>query len=1090
MRYGVAVAILLASQSSTAAFQSTRQDLSLLGRTRERPHSIRQVASTFLAEGTPSNNATANTLYLANLVTDAVQTDDDAEEIELAERRRKISERAGTYRVSLPLSRPSRYMTRSVQQQPLLMGLCLRQYTEGGEILDQVLDLDSLAIRTIASDDEAVEDTPDVSSTYVEIIQSSVMQEHLRKAKYSSGGVYVSSVIVKSPAWNAGVRPGDVMTAAASTLGDALWPKTTLEGVRSALTSRRMVSGSATFEFQRTDVASKELDNVYELTLSKPIGLNLRGELVNSCRSAFSQYCLPCFVHLSNLCVLTRNEQISETLDGYVEIVGFTPSAPTLVRRAVRLGDRVIAVDSSIGGQMWPVSTVEGVISACTGRLPGQQVTLRFERPEALLGDYTPQAAVVMPPLSLPGEQQNQRATATSGAKDEETQLLKRCRDVLRRYAGEEMIRRNSNAAAGAKFVDKFAVPAMVADRVLEALAKVSATLDSVTLSMTMDAYLSCGKPDDAIRAFEAAVGLNGDGSILAPASATAEGDNAVGRIQPNASSALNVFTISSLLKAHAMKQDLQSVRRVVAAMEGRGGEKVSGLVTASWPGTGEAGIIVPDTQCYNIAISAAAKAGTSGGLQLVMKLFDALSEPSILFKGKTAGKPEKNAATYNSVIGALALAGQYDDAFKVFFNMKRVGIRPDKFTYTSLLKACVNDGDLQELLYDMQEQGVKPDVVMYNAMIRSMVDDGKLAEARTLVTQMEARGVSANSKTYGILMKGLLKASKPGACIALFETACSNDQTSQLTENVYLYTTAVTAAALLGDHERALDLVSRMSAIGVKPNIKTLTALMGACLSNKRPDLAAQVYRKIDSPDGYAMLQGLKAFCLSGDLLSASKMLLTQQRGSRTLSGKQLMEGYEFLATTAIARGNYSTARSAITELLGKSYIPSKVMLRKVIRALGLIEKEHLVMEYDVERDPRQFEFLLFLIDSMQQRNLSVDAYLYAATITCGNQLGDRYRDVASLLVKAKGAHDEIGGTVVSLDKGTGNDHMAIPWEEVLEAKDDFVKILAASPALMPTLPVLVSDRDTKVVFFAEKFLNRKRKTAEISEKKATKAS
>jgi pentatricopeptide repeat protein len=789
------------------------------------------------------------------------------------------------------------------------------------------------------------------------------------------------------------------------------------------------------------------------------------------------------------------NENIPETLDGYVEIVGFTPLAPTLVRKAVRLGDRVIAVESSMGGQMWPVSTVEGVISACTGRLPGQQVTLRFERPEALLSDYTSGATAVMPPLSLTKSRQTQRqpgqATATSGPKDEETQLLKRCREVLRRYAAEETIRRDSNAAAGAKFVDKFAIPAMVADRVLEALTKASATLDSVTLSMIMDAYLSCGKPNDAIRVFEVAVGLNGNGSVLAP-EATVEGDDAGGSIQPSASSALNVYTISSLLKAHAMKQDLQSVRRVVAAMEGRGGEKVSGLETASWPGTGDAGIIVPDTQCYNIAISAgakAAKAGTSGGLQLVMKLFDGLSEPSVVFKGQTVGKPEKNAATYNTVIGALTLAGRYDDAFKVFFNLKRVGIRPDKFTYTSLLKACVNDGDLQELLYDMQEQGVKPDVVMYNAMIMSMVDDGKLAEARTLITQMEARGVTANSKTYGILMKGLLKAGKPGACLALFETACSDGQTSQLTENVFLYTTAVTAASLLGNHERALDLVSRMTALGVKPNIKTLTALMGACLSSNRPDLAAQVYKKIDSPDGYAMLQGLKALCLSGDLPFASNILLTQQRGSRTLSGKQLMEGYEVLVTTAIARGDYRTARSVFTELLDKSYIPSKDMLRQVIKALGLVEKEHVVMEYNVQRNPQQFEFLLFLIDSMQKRKLSVDAYLYAATITCGNQLGDRYKDIASLLVKAKAGHDEIGGTVVSLDNGTGNDHLAVPWEEVL-VKDELVRKLNLSPALIPTLRVFVSSRDTKVVFFAEKFINRKRKTEDISEKNAVQAS
>ena len=66
------------------------------------------------------------------------------------------------------------------------------------------------------------------------------------------------------------------------------------------------------------------------------------------------------------------------------------------------------------------------------------------------------------------------------------------------------------------------------------------------------------------------------------------------------------------------------------------------------------------------------------------------------------------------------------------------------------------------------------------------------------------------------------------------------------------------------------------------------LRALMGACLSNQRPDLGAEVYKRISSPDAYAMSQGLEAFCRSGDLPAAAELLSTQKRGSRTLSGKQ----------------------------------------------------------------------------------------------------------------------------------------------------------------------------------------------------------
>lgn len=757
-----------------------------------------------------------------------------------------------------------------------------------------------------------------------------------------------------------------------------------------------------------------------------------------------------------------------------MEVVGFTPNAPNLVRSACLIGDRVIAVDSSLGGQMWPVSTVEGVISACTSRLPGQQVTLKFERPKANIGDAAVMeksmaAAAAAKSLS---DKQADSLQAMVGVTADEKVLLKRCRDILQRYALEEQSATNAKPMQRtSKFVDKFAVRALVADKVMEALAKEAVSLDAVTLSMTMDAYLSCNKPDDAIRAFEAASGLNGDGSTL-PSKAL-DGDN-FHRIRPNPG-ALNAYTISSLLRAHALKVDLKSVRRVVAAMEGRSGKKISGLQAAAWPGTGDAGVAVPDVTCYNMAISAAAKARSADGLNLVMQIFNSLSDPSLIMKADTtSSKPEKNDVTYNSVISALTLAGKFEDAFTVFTNMKRVGLRPDKFTYTSLLKACVHEGDLQELLYDMKEQGVDDDVVLYNTMIRSLCKEGKMAEARTIVTQMESKGVTANSKTYGILMKGLLNAGKPGACLALFEAASQNPRTSQLAENVYMFTTAVTAASALGDHERALDLVSRMSAIGVKPNMKTLTSLMGACLSSDRPELAAEVYKRIENPDGYAMSIGLKALCRSGDLEYAANVLSDQRRGSRTLSGKQLMEGYESIITTALKSGEYEMARGMFTELLAKSYVPSKSTLRALVGAMGLSglsSKAQETLETE-EHDPEQFSYVLFLIDSIQRRKLAVDAYLYAAAIVGGTQLGERYKEIAILLVKSR---TEFRKSAVPFDDSQIPEPMlASGWEELLSTKIDSLKASSSNPLVLPPLNVPVAKRDFPTVLFAEKFVHR----------------
>ena len=265
MRYGIALGLLMAApQSSTEAFQLPSALLNNIWSSpashRDQRATVPKVASSaFASSDGPSNNATASSLYLASLVTDAVNTDDDAEEIELAERQRKVTERLGSYRVTLPLS--------SVAQ-PSSMGMTIRQFSPGPEISDEILNVDTLVIKNIANQlDESLNDGS------AETISASVMQERLDP---EFAGLYVSSVAVQSSAWKAGIRPGDLLISTAATFGGALWPKSTLEGVRSALTSRRMTTDSATFEFKRTDV--EKARNVYELTLSKPIGLNLRGE--------------------------------------------------------------------------------------------------------------------------------------------------------------------------------------------------------------------------------------------------------------------------------------------------------------------------------------------------------------------------------------------------------------------------------------------------------------------------------------------------------------------------------------------------------------------------------------------------------------------------------------------------------------------------------------------------------------------------------------------------------------------------------------------------------------------------------------------
>ena len=584
----------------------------------------------------------------------------------------------------------------------------------------------------------------------------------------------------------------------------------------------------------------------------------------------------------------------TDTEDGYVQISGFTDDAPDMVTKKLKVGDRIIAVDSSIGSNMWPVSHVEGVVSAVTTRLPGQPVQVRFERVveegidlskiESLAG------AKGKAKVGASGETLTKSLLGTYSkfsAKTDVVQskdLLSRCRSVLNRYIS--VYDPQSERSKG--------VPGLVADRVMESLAEASASLDAKTLSLVMNAYITCNQPKDALKAFEVAVGLKADGSSGTP-DAKIQAKKAKNSVVTSLSG-LHLYTATDVIRAHALLGDSFAARRVLAAIQG-GIASFDGVPSFSWGGK-----IRADTKCYNAVLTAVVN---TNDIEAAEEMFNRMCDPD---RFPTA-QPKKNLATYNTMIGMYARCGRRQEAFEVFRSMKTTGTKPDKFTITALIKAVVADGDFEtarNLLRDMKKAGIDADVVAYNTVIRELCQRSAWFEAKELVAEMESSGVNPDSKTYGLLMNGLLKLRKPGPCLTLFESACSDQRTAGLMENVKLYTTAITAAASMGDYERAFELVSRMNFAGVKPNMKTLTALMGACVSADKHEFALDVYKKMKSPDGYALTLALRAHSGLGDVDKALSMM----QSSDILSGKQIMLSYNYMFGTALGKRDYESAQ------------------------------------------------------------------------------------------------------------------------------------------------------------------------------------
>ena len=158
------------------------------------------------------------------------------------------------------------------------VGMSLRQVYSGRRLSELALDVDTLRFQSFGGELQGrdfSEDEADESLGSLQVLQNSV----LKLVADSFDGVIVSSVTRGGLAWQAGVRAGDVLAATSATIGSKLWPKSTLDGVRSAISSRKVISPVMDFEFRRLALEKVEAESVqsFELSLSRPIGINVEG---------------------------------------------------------------------------------------------------------------------------------------------------------------------------------------------------------------------------------------------------------------------------------------------------------------------------------------------------------------------------------------------------------------------------------------------------------------------------------------------------------------------------------------------------------------------------------------------------------------------------------------------------------------------------------------------------------------------------------------------------------------------------------------------------------------------------------------------
>jgi pentatricopeptide repeat protein len=294
---------------------------------------------------------------------------------------------------------------------------------------------------------------------------------------------------------------------------------------------------------------------------------------------------------------------------------------------------------------------------------------------------------------------------------------------------------------------------------------------------------------------------------------------------------------------------------------------------------------------------------------------------------------PERSVVSWTTMIAAYTRHRLCEDALKLFYQMQRMGIRPDQFTFASVLPAIANLVALQQgkkvhdeinrsgflsnvfvgsALVDMYvkcgsvedarevfDKMTERNVVTWTAIMAGYVQVERLEEALKLFTEMLVFGMKPDSGVFTAVLPACAKlaALQAGMCVheeiirsgfhsdvfvgsALVDmyAKCGSIEDARKVfdkmskRDVVLWTAMIVGYAMHGCSKEALQLFEQMERRGVKPNNVTFVGLLSACCHAGLVDDGCQYFDSMSQD--YHISPTVEHYCCMVDLLGRAGRL------------------------------------------------------------------------------------------------------------------------------------------------------------------------------------------------------------------------
>ncbi|KAK9131882.1 hypothetical protein Scep_011410 [Stephania cephalantha] len=259
---------------------------------------------------------------------------------------------------------------------------------------------------------------------------------------------------------------------------------------------------------------------------------------------------------------------------------------------------------------------------------------------------------------------------------------------------------------------------------------------------------------------------------------------------------------------------------------------------------------------------------------------------------------------SWNAVIAGCVLHAYHDLAIELLVDMKCSGVKPNMFTFSSILKACaslemkdlgmqihsystkmnfgsdmyVNVGLIDmyskcNLLEDARvvfNHTLNPDLIAWNALISGYSLKGEDKEVISIFSEMQKEGHFFNQTTLSTIFKSIASMQKVEMCNQVHVLALKSGLDSSIyvtnglidsygkcgyvedaarifcagsCEDVVSFTSMVTAYAQYGQGEEALKLFLQMLDQGLKPDPFACSSLLNACANLSAYEQGKQIH-------------------------------------------------------------------------------------------------------------------------------------------------------------------------------------------------------------------------------------------------------